>query len=79
MGNLTHSQTNEIVGATGTLRLELNNGTMYVPVTITDVRQGYGRFDLRVEPTLGGGYAWVYGERVDLDDADLASMLKGGD
>jgi hypothetical protein len=43
-----------------------------VGVTVIDARRCYGRVDLKVQPLVGAGAAWVDAQRVQLVKAEEA-------
>lgn len=46
------------------LRIEMDGGTIEVPVEVVDARVSWGRVDLQVVPEGGNGSAWVSEGRV---------------
>lgn len=44
-----------LIGARG----QYVNGTLYIPVVITDAREVFGRVDVCIEPVGGSGQQWV--------------------
>jgi hypothetical protein len=44
----------------------LNIANMQVKVTVTDVRQVFGRIDFQITPTDGNGNNWVESSRVNM-------------
>lgn len=54
------------IGKAGLMRLP-EFGGIQVPVTITDVKEAFGRTDVLVTPIAGEGVVWVSLDRVTLD------------
>lgn len=48
-----------MIGTSGTVEL----GGVHVAVTVTDVRNVFGRDDYRVTPTAGRGQVWIAADR----------------
>lgn len=53
-----------LIGRTGHLRVQEHNGTIHVPVTVTDARQAWGNVRVQVRPRGGLGQCWVGMDRV---------------
>lgn len=47
----------QLIGRTGFIRY--GSTSMTIEVTVTDVKEAYGKTRVRVEPIVGTGHAWV--------------------
>jgi hypothetical protein len=63
---MTLAEYSSYIGRSGTL-LDVLPG-LNVAITITDVRNAFGRVDVKVVPVSGNGETWVSVTRVILED-----------